>query len=450
MKLLLKGGLVVLEERTVLKDMLISKGVIQSIKSNLQADLDTHIIDCTNKIILPGVIDSHVHFNMPCGINDRTIDDFYSGSLSAACGGVTTVVDYVEPLDNQQKAVDNRMIEAKDICIDYALHYVIRQWNELFLKELEEVINSGINSLKVFTAYEDMMLSYNEINDLLEWSKRNNILVSFHAEEEGIIVDKKRELLETSRTDSTFHAISRPVEAEVEAVRKIIDISSRVDTPVYFVHISSSEAAEEIREAQRKGLKILAETCPHYLFLNSEKYLNSDNPQMFIMCPPLREERQRLELCRAIKEDVFSVIATDHCAFTKSQKVRSLKFFEVLPGIPGVETLLPLMYNLVASGEMDINKLSKLLSTNPAKIFGLYPRKGVIEEGSDADIVIFNPNKRRALRAKDLHSKAEYTPFEGIILQGYPETTILRGEIIYDNEKFLGKKGYGKFVPGTK
>lgn len=452
MDLLLKGGLVVLEERTVLADILISKGVIQSIQSNLQPEIDTYVIDCKNKFSLPGVIDAHVHFNMPCGKNERTIDDFYNGSVSAACGGVTTVIDYVEPLDDQppQIAVNNRLAEANDICIDYALHYVVRQWDERFLEELESVIKSGINSLKVFTAYKDMMLSYDEIYQLLKWSKEKQVLVTFHAEDEDIIQTTKDKFLRDGKILTKFHGMSRPIDAEVEAVKRIIAISSKLDAEVYFVHVSSYEAAKEILHAREQGYKVLAETCPHYLFLNSNMYLTHDYPELFIMCPPLREDSQRSNLCQLIKEDVFSVIATDHCAFTKKQKLVSRELFQTLSGIPGVETLLSLMFNLVASGEININKLSNLLSTNPAKIYGLYPRKGVIKEGSDADIVIFNPNKKRVLRATDLHSKAKYTPFEGISVQGYPETTILRGEIIYNNEIFLGNKGYGEFIPGAK
>lgn len=450
MGILLKGGTVVLEDEIKKVDVLIQSEKIKEIGCELACDSNTDIIDCTNKIIMPGVIDAHTHFYMLCGQDERTVDDFYWGSVAAACGGVTTVIDYVEPLDDEspKKAILNRMEEAENICIDYNLHYVVRQWRDEFLKELAEIPSLGINNLKIFTAYENMMLSYDEIYELLKWSRKNGLLVTVHAEDEELIIMTKEELIKKGKTQPAMHSLSRPVQAEAEAVRKVIDLAAKADAPIYFVHVSSFKAANIIKEAQKRGIKVLAETCPHYLFLNDSLYTTSENPQLYIMCPPLRKESERIGLLNLLEEGVFSVIATDHCSFSASQKLRSSSCFETLAGIPGVETLLPLAYNLVKSGTIDLIQLTKLLSANPAKIFGLYPQKGVIKEGSDADIVIFNPNIEKVLQADMLHYKAGYTPFEGLKVFGYPETTILRGKIIYDNGNFLGKSGYGQFIPG--
>jgi dihydropyrimidinase len=454
MKILLKNGTALVDRNLCKVDIMLDNEKIVEIGNGLKLSLDTKIIDCSNKYIFPGIVDAHVHFDMPCGPSERTIDDFYSGSVSAACGGVTTVIDYVEPKDNQMplEAVAERRKEADgNICIDYGLHYVVREWKDKYLEQLEKVLNYGIISFKVFTAYDHMKLSYENIYKLFVWSKEHNALVTVHAEEDQIVKDKINELRKNGYIHPSFHSKSRPVYSEVKAVENILNLASKANSPVYFVHISTYEAAKLIQAAQENGKNIYAETCPHYLLLNNTVYRDSKIPQLFIMCPPLREEKERLSLWNAVGKGVFSVIATDHCAFSKIQKTKSETFYDTFAGIPGVETLLPLMYSEgMSSGKLNIVNLIEMLSTNPAKLFGLYPQKGVIKVGSDADVVVFDPHKEIILDGQKLHSNSKYSPYDGRKIKGYPEITILRGNIIYKNGKFCGNKGYGKFVPGKK
>ncbi|MEW6623370.1 MAG: dihydropyrimidinase [Bacillota bacterium] len=452
-RLLLKNGKVVAEMGVVQTDLMIEGDTIINLGPCDAALENCEVLDCSGKYILPGVIDAHVHFYMPVGPGIYTIDDFYSGSVAAACGGVTTVIDYVEPMDDQMPldAVRERRAEAEgSIAIDFSLHYVVRQWDSKYLQQLDQIVNDGLTSFKVFTTYEGMMLPYEAIHELLKWCKDRGVLVTFHAEDDEIVTRATQKLLASGVVYPSFHADSRPAISEAEAVRKIINLAKSAGAPIYFVHVSSYEGAKVIQEARKDGLNVFAETCPHYLYLNSGIYKDSSDPQLYIMCPPLRDEGERASMWKAVTEGVFSVIATDHCAFSLEQKLQAKTFNETLAGIPGVETLLPLMYQAVNTGEIDIVQLTHFLSKNPAEIFGLYPRKGVIREGSDADLVVFDPEKEVVLKGSELHSKAGYTPFEGSKLKGYPQATILRGKIIYQDGVFIGEKGFGKFIPGQK
>ncbi|ATW25832.1 dihydropyrimidinase [Candidatus Formimonas warabiya] len=451
MAILLKNGSIAAENGVREADLLLQDEKIVQIGAGLKPGLDTEVIDCAGKYILPGIIDAHVHFHMPCGPSERTIDDFYSGSVAAACGGVTTVIDYVEPENDQGplEAVAARKKEADGaICIDYGLHYVVNRWEEKLFESWEQVIDSGLASFKVFTTYDSSRLPYEDVAKLLAWSKKRGVLVTVHAEEDDIIQAAKKELTREGHLQPAYHGKSRPVESEAAAVKKIIALAGETGSRVYFVHISTCEAAQLIGQAQKEGKQILGETCPHYLVLGDEVYAGAD-PQWYIMCPPLREKEKQPFLWSALKEGVFSVVASDHCAFSKEQKGRSRTFFETLSGIPGVETLLPVMYAYgVAPGQITMTRLVELLSTNPARLFGLYPQKGVIRTGSDGDIVVFDPQKEVELSYHRLHSKAGYSPFKDMHVKGCPEITVLRGKVIYRGEQFCGAKGYGKFVPG--
>lgn len=447
MSLLVKNGRVVTEEGIKELDILLEEGKIKKLGKNLNEGAE--VIDCQGKYVLPGLIDAHTHFYMLCGPDEHTIDDFYSGSVSALFGGITTIIDYIEPEPGQNplSAYKQRRQEADGFAaLDYGLHFVASRWDDEYRRELEQVFQKGVTSLKVFTAYDDLLLPYEKINDVLIWARENNVLVTFHAEEEEVVLRAQERLKDEKKTGPEWHGESRPVESEVEAIERLMEIGYKVDVPIYIAHVSSARAAEKIQAAQKRGQKVIAETCPHYLFLNSSLYQESENPQLYIMCPPLREKKEQADMWQFLKNGLFSVIASDHCTFSRQQKLRSRTYYDTLPGIPGVETLLPLMYSAVAQGIISLEDLVRLQATNPARIHGLYPEKGVVREGSHGDLVIFNPKHRVKLTKDVLHSRAGYTPFD-LEVPGYPEITIRQGRIVCQDGSFYGQKGEGRFLP---
>lgn len=446
---LIKGGWLVTEDRVEKGDLLIEGEKISAIGSDLKVS-GAEVLDARGKYVLPGIIDAHVHYQMPIG-DLLTADDFYTGTMSAACGGVTTVVDYAEPSrpeDCLNEVIDRRLDEARDkAAVDFALHLVLLPGQEEDGEALREAVGRGLVSFKVFTTY-NQRLSYAAIGRCLEQAKSLGALVTIHAEDHDTVMAAREELTGAGQTSPQYHAKSRPAAAEVEAVRRILEMARRLEARPYFVHISTGEAAELIVSARREGLEAYGETCPHYLLLTEEVYAGED-AALYLMCPPLRRKEDNLKLWQALSEGYFQVVATDHCSYTPAQKAAGTAFFNTPAGIPGSETLLPLLYSFgVREGWLSLPQLVQVLSGNPARLFGLYPRKGCLQVGSDADIVVFDPRQERVLEAGKLHSAAGYTPFAGFTVRGYPEATILRGRLIFYEGRFLGRPGQGKFIPG--
>lgn len=449
MDLLLKGGWVVTAERVEQADVAIKGEKIAAVGADVTAE-GAVVRDVTGKYIMPGAIDAHVHYQMPIG-ELMTADDWFTGTRLAACGGVTTVIDYAEPASPAESltaALNKRLDEAREqACVDYGLHQVVLPGQEEDEAELKAVVDKGVTSFKVFTTYAQR-LSLAAIGRLLKIARRLGALVTVHCEDHEIVTAKREELIAAGRTDPAYHALSRPATAEVKAIQDVITLAGEAGAPVYIVHVSTMGGAEAIAAARSKGRPVYGETCPHYLLLTGDKYAGPDS-RLYLMCPPLRTAADNESLWRHLAAGALQVVATDHCSYSREQKAAGTAFYNTPSGVPGTETLLPLLYSFgVRNGWLTLPQLVRVLSTSPARLFGLYPRKGSLRPGSDADVVIFDPRRQITLTAANLHSAAGYTVFEGFNLLGYPEATYLRGRLIYDHGRFLGQAGQGRFIPG--
>ncbi|BCV22432.1 dihydropyrimidinase [Moorella sp. Hama-1] len=449
MDLLLKGGWVVTHERVERADVAIKGEKIVALGPDLEAPGAT-VRDVTGKYILPGAIDAHVHYQMPIG-DLLTADDWFTGTRLAACGGVTTVIDYAEPAgpaESLTQSLAQRLAEAQEqACVDYGLHQVVMAGQEEDSQELKKVVEKGVTSFKVFTTY-NQRLSYAAIGHLLQQARRLGALVTVHCEDHEIVTAKRQELEAGGWTAPAYHATSRPADAEIQAIQEVIRQAEAAGAPVYIVHVSTGDGAAAIAAARARGRQVFGETCPHYLLLTEERYAGPDS-RLFLMCPPLRTAKDNRDLWQHLAGGDLQVVATDHCSYSPEQKAAGTAFYNTPSGVPGTETLLPLLYSYgVNRGWLTLPQMVRVLATNPARLFGLYPRKGCLIPGSDADLVVFDPRQEVTLKAAGLHSAAGYTIFAGFKLQGYPEATYLRGRLVYDRGQFLGQAGQGKFIPG--
>ncbi|MDF2672523.1 MAG: hydA [Clostridiales bacterium] len=448
MALIIKNGFIITEEGIIKSDILIENEKITTIASNIIAEPIDEIIDANGKFIMPGIIDAHVHYYMKTA-EGRTIDNYESGTTSAAFGGVTTFIDYASPIEGKGllEALKARENEAQGHSfIDYNFHMEITGEFEQDFNQLQDLKKYGITSLKIYTTYGSSQLSEDRIPSLLKKAKENNMLVTVHAEDNDIVTNLKKKFIHEEKSSPKYHAESRPNEAETTAIKKILKMAKEVDAPVYFVHVSTGEGAEIIKNARISGQKVYGETCPHYLLLTDDCY-KGEEPQKYIMTPPLRKGGDQNILWKSIVDGTLQCITTDHCSFHIKDKLKSKSCFDTIPGIGGSETLLSLLFSQGVNKEFfSIEHMVSLLSTNPAKMFGLYPQKGTIKVGSDGDLVIFDPKKEVTLKGSELHSAAEYTVFEGYKLKGYPVMTIIRGSIICKNNKLMATKPTGKFI----
>jgi len=458
MKLLIKNGTIVTPEQIYKKDILIIGEKIRKINENILPEKSSNnykIINAEGKYILPGIIDAHTHYFMKSPSDNVTADDFYSGSISAAFGGVTTFIDYAEQQKGHSiiEAFINRLEEAKgNTAIDYSFHQSVCSLYHNIKEDLKELKNGGVSSLKLFTTYKEdgSMLDKENWLELLKMSRDLKLLVTVHAEDDEMIDQIKIKYKDKEKLPPCFHPLLRPPEVEYAAIKEIGDMAKLLDMPIYIAHLSSKKGYRALKEIKENGGKIFAETTPHYLLL-TEDLLKKGDAQKYFMTPPLREKEDNIALWRAIENNDIDVIDTDHCSYTVKQKLSSSNCLNILAGIPGSETLLPLIYTKgVKENHFDIKKMVNLLSTNPAKIFGLYPEKGSLEVGTDADLVIFDPKKEIIISDSGQHTAAGYTPFDGFKVKGYPTTTVLRGKIIVNDNKFYGEKGRGKFLKGKE
>jgi len=408
-------------------------------------------IDLNGKYIFPGIIDAHTHYYLKSR-NTVTADDFYSGSMSAAAGGVTTVIDYIDfPSDADFKgAFEKRCLEAADSIIDYNFHQVIEDFNDEISEKLKILKEIGIASVKLFTTYrrEGYMIERSRWADVLRRLKELKLLPTVHAEEDKLIEDLEKIFLKHNLISADMHPSIRPAAAEGLAVKDMGGEALRADIPLYIVHVSSEYGLKEIKNLREKGAEIIAETAPHYLLLD-QSYLRQEKAQLYLMTPPLRTKYDNEILWNGAAGGNFQVIATDHCSFTCSQKLCSESALDILPGIPGTETLLALIHHFgVRSGKISLNEMIKMLAYNPARIFGLYPQKGSLQEGTDADITVFDPEKNIKLTAENLHSAADYSPYKNFEVKGSVYMTLRRGQIIFA-KNITAEKGSGKFISAS-
>ena len=436
MNILVKNGTIITSKKKLLCDILLKDGIIESIgddKSiNYRFDKE---IDATGFYIFPGGFDPHVHMHLPSPVGCSS-DDFNSGANAALFGGTTTLIDFVTPQRGQSiiEALNIRKAEAKGCTIDYKFHVSPVEWTENTEKEIIQCIeNEGISSFKIYMAYKNTIgLDDEAISKVMQTVGKAGGIVTIHAELGDEIENFRNQFVEKAKTSPEFHVLSRPPEFESLAVKKAIELALKSNCPIYFVHISTKESVDYIRKAQQNGQKVYAETCPQYLLLNREKYYGpSKHTLPYIISPPLRSVEDQEALWQAIADGTIHAIGTDHCPFTLKQKEFGINDFRKIPnGAGGVEHRLALLFTYgVLKNRINIHKFVELVSTNPAKIFNLYPAKGEIEIGSDADLVIWNPNVEQTISTKTHHQNCDNNIFEGFITFGKPEYIILKGEI---------------------
>lgn len=457
MNILIKNGTIVTSSDTFRGDLFIEGEKISAVATKIllppekEQELD-QIIDAEGKYIIPGGIDVHTHFQLPVK-GTVSMDDFESGSRAGACGGITTFIDFAHQVPGQSalKAIEDRLKEAEGNCfIDYGFHLGISDFKKDVLKELPLFVEMGIPSFKLYMIYakEGWMSDDSVLWAMLTAVKETGGIILVHAENPFLIDFFTEQLVNEGKIDIPYHAISRPNFVEAEAIRRALYLTEITESRIYFVHVSTGEGVAMIAEAKGRGIMAFSETCPQYLLLTDEMYARQDG-YLYTCSPPLRKEKDQLALWKGLSMGAIQVVATDTCTFSHQQREVGKNDFTKLPGgLPGIETMVPLMFSEgVLKGRISLNQWVELISANPAKLFGLYPQKGSLAPGADADVVIFDPRKEVIISADKLHYRIQYSPYEGVIMTGAPQTTILRGKIIYENGEFLGQKGYGKFVP---
>lgn len=447
--MLIKGGTVVREGGVAEADVLVDGSRIQEVRSGIEANSD-EVIDASGLLVLPGVIDPHTHFLLDTG-KARTVDDFESASLSAAAGGVTTYIDFAAQQPGQRfmetVAHRRREVEGRSF-VDYGTHLSINRLYDGWERDLVQVVDEGVTSVKVYTTYKDTVFYVDDWTwyRLMERSGEVGLLVQVHAENDDILEGKKQQLLRLGKTSFAHHAESRPAVAEWEAVNRGLFFSRITGSPVYFVHLSSPLSVDLVAEARVRGIPAVAETCPHFLALDDSVYHGGD-PERYVMTPPVRDKASQEAMWERVADGRIQTIGSDHCGYALAQRQGVDDFTQASPGVPGVETTLVLVYSLgVKSGRLRPEDMVRLLSANPARVFGLWPHKGDLAAGFDADIVLLDPNFTRELSAQELHSRAGYSPFEGMKLTGRVVRTICRGRSVWADGAVQTAPGWGRFL----
>lgn len=435
-------------DKTYRADVLVQNGKVSKIQENI-IESDAEIIDVAGKYLLPGCIDVHTHMELPSA-GTISSDDFESGTIAAAFGGVTTIVDFASQEEGLSltDAINKRKAEADGkVVIDYGLTLAITEYSQKVFEEIPEVIKMGCPTFKLFMTYDFSVDDYTLFNVMKRVDECGG-MVNVHAENKSLITGNVKRLLSEGKTEPKYHEVSRPDYVEAEAVCRASILAEEANSKLYVVHLSSGKGLGMIRDSRKRGGKVLAETCLQYLVLSKEKYSEAGfGGSKYVMSPPLRAKKDNEELWYGLANGDIQVIGSDHCPFTLGDKKLGLHRFDKIPnGAPGVETSLMLLYSEgVLKNRITLNKLVEVFAYNPAKIFGL-KNKGSIEVGKDADIVVFDPNVKRTVSYKNLHTKNDYSPYEGVEVVGVPVLTMSRGEIICEGDKLIGKAGRGKFI----
>lgn len=449
--LLIRNGTLVTPQGLLEADLLVQAGRIRAIGRGLPAAPDTHVIEAGGCYVLPGVIDAHTHIGLDTGIY-RTPDDWFIGTRAAACGGVTTVVDFATQFPGQtlQEAVAARKEEARDAVIDYAFHVMVTDLPPGREGELADLLDLGTPSMKLYTTYRPNYYADDAtLLRLMEKCAELGILPLVHCENDALVTARTQALVAAGETGWRYHGRSRPALAEQEAIRRVLFLAAAAGCPVHICHCSTARSVALVAEARRGGQPVTCETCPQYLLLDNTVY-EGEEPWRYILQPPLREPGEPDRLWALVEGGAVETIVTDHCDYTVEQKRAADDFTQTPGGLPGLETLLPLMATYgVADERLTWPQLAQLLSVNPARLWGLWPRKGALQPGADADIVLYDPQTEGTVRAGDLHHLAGYTPYEGMRVQGQVRTTISRGQVIYHEGHFAGRKGRGQFIART-
>ena len=446
---LIKNGTCVNSNGTFKGDIAVKDGKITQIGLNLDLPAG-QIIDASEKLVLPGVIDTHVHLPWPSSSFD-SVDDFTSGTTAAACGGVTTIIKYIVPDESGRIIPDleKTMAEAHNSShVDYSFHLILRKVIDQTIEDMAEAVRRGFTSFKIYTAYSGFQLSDQEILASLKTAKDLGAIICFHAEDGHLVSFASDQLIKNDNTDMRFYTEAHPRLADIEATHKVIAYASQTNTRIHIVHVNTQEGAKLIDKARRAGLPVSGETCPQYLLFTEEVY-KSGKPEAnyYVLAPVIREDRDRQALWQAISTGGLQTIATDHCPYNNEQKLKNRDFHLVPGGASGIETSLTALYTHgVIKERLSIEKLVELMSENPARIFNLYPQKGAIAVGSDADFVIYDPEGSYTIDAGNLHSNSDHSIYQGMEMTGRPVQTILGGEVIAENGELVGKKPGGQLL----
>lgn len=450
--LLVKNGLIVNATGSFKGDVLVRDGVIARLGLDL-TEPGVPVLDAEGKLVFPGIVDPHVQLEIKYGAFPMT-DDFDTGTVAAAAGGVTTIIDFADQpkgvpaltdLKNRRALADGR------VNVDYSLHMSITDLSVGAVSQIGEIIASGIPSFKCYMAYSrrDRMVNEGQMHAIMTEVARHGGIVGIHGENDNLVEFLITQHKKEGRTAVKYFTEARPVLGEEIAVRTAILLAEKTGCELYVHHVSCARTIEAIVGARARGVRVFAETCPPYLTLTEDVY-RLPGGERFILNPALRTAADRRRLWEAIIRGEIDTIGTDHCSYKLEQKQRNKDDFDAIPaGLPGIELLLPVMYSEgVAKGRISANRLIELLSLNPARIFGLHPRKGSIMPGADGDLVIFDPRREWIVRPEDLQMNVDFTPFDGEKLSGAVETTVLRGQVLWQSGKFVGPRHLGEFVRG--
>jgi dihydropyrimidinase len=456
MALLIKNGTVVTAEKTFAADILLEGASIKEIRAGIPAVDGQEVLDASGMLLLPGGIDPHTHLDMPFG-GTMSSDDFETGTRAAAIGGTTTIVDFAiqargtkmrDALDTWWKKAEGRA------CIDYGLHMIVTDLGGAGLEDMDDMVREGVASFKLFMAYPNVL----QVDDAtifraLKQTAKNGALICMHAENGSVIDVIVQQALAEGKTAPVYHALTRPTIAEAEAVHRAIAMSEIAGAPVYIVHLSSEDALNEVREARSRGVPAFAETCPQYLLLSIDEMKRPGfEGAKYVFTPPLREKENLPKLWGGLQQDNLQVVSTDHCPFCfEDQKILGKDDFTKIPnGGPGIENRLQLMHHHgVNAGKISLNRFVEIVATAPAKIFGMYPKKGTLAVGSDADIVVWDPQAAHLISAKTHNMRVDYSMFEGFQVRGNARQVFSRGEMIVERGKFLGRAGRGEYLRRT-
>jgi len=451
MRTLIKNGRIVTAVDDYHADILIEDGSISMIGKSLEMEADI-VIDAAGKLVMPGGIDPHTHMELPFG-GTFASDDFFTGTRAAAFGGTTTIIDFAVQTkgESMTAGVDawHKKAEGKT-AIDYGFHLITTEFEDGDEKEMYSLMDEGITSFKLFMAYPGVFLADDAtIFRAMSAAGKRGGLVCMHAENGIVINEIIKRFIADGRTAPKYHALTRPTIAEAEGVHRAIAIAEMAESPVYIVHLSCTDALNQVRQARDRGVSAFAETCPQYLLHSIEDYGDTFDGAKYVMTPPLREKHNHAELWKGLKMDDLQVISTDHCPFCmKEQKELGKDDFSKIPnGAPGVENRMSLIFNGgVVENRISLNRFVELTSTAAAKMFGLFPKKGTIAIGSDADIVIFDPEKEHTFGVDSEHMNVDYSSYEGWKVKGKVETVLQRGRVIIENDQYKGKQGDGTFL----
>ncbi len=463
MKTVIKNGTLVTAEASFMSDILIEDEVISQIAESINVD-DANVIDAAGKLVLPGGVDPHVHLHLEMA-GTVSSDDYYTGGKAAAFGGTTTVIDFVShgPGSLEESVQAHRNFADSSTSIDYSSHMNITHFDDQVAEQIPGLPGLGISTIKVFTAYNDRLrINDGDVFKAMRIAAQNDILTMVHAENGDVIEVLIKEALEAGHTEPIWHALTRPGWGAVEASLRAFALAAQADAPVYLVHMNMAGEVDQLKYARSKGIYAMGETCPQYLFFTEENLQQPDGAK-WICSPPMRSKNDNIGLWQGLEDGTIQVLATDHCPFFyngqksidyEGQKIaipgKELgkdNFTQIPNGLPGVGDRLPVFWTHgVVTGRISPERFVALTATNPAKIFGLYPQKGCLKPGSDADIAIWDPDLTIKYGVKVAQHRSDYNLFEGWNLKGMPITVMQRGKILVNDGEWFGKPGQGRFL----